>query len=358
MDFTKRKIVIMGGSFNPPTLAHYMLMKNAIDVLDAEFGYFVPVSDAYLKRKMRRMHPPMVLTEEIRLKMLLAMCTEGNRMCVSDKEFGTIEARTLPTLMSFKEEFPEHELYFVMGDDKLDLLSHLSEKASFFDKANVILYSRNLGEVEESLRKHEVLSMHANDIVVIPQPEGIKGISSSLIRSRMLSGESCEELLLSCVWEIFKELKATDFPDVIHLFKGEYDFLNNRFGCSFVWQGIRFNNVETAFQASKCEDEAERRQFSRLSVEKAAMKGGQIMPSSKWEEHKLKTMMSIQMAKFTQNPSLMRRLIATGDCKIINGNNKQEAYWGVDLYSWKGENNLGKILMEIRDKKDKNEIQY
>lgn len=352
MGFAKRKIVVMGGSFNPPTLAHYILMKNAIDVLDAEFGYFVPVSDAYLKRKMRCMHPPMVLTEEMRLEMLLAMCTKDSRMCVSDKEFGTIEARTLPTLKSFKEEFPEYELYFVMGDDKLDLLSHLAEKASFFDTANVILYSRNLGEIEESLRVYEVLSKHANGIVVIPQPEGIKGISSSFIRSRMLSGESCEDWLVPCVWEIFKKLKAEDFPDVIHKFKGEYDFLNNRFGCSFMWQGIRFNSVETAFQASKCEDEAERKLFSRLSVEKAAMKGGQITPSPEWEERKLETMMSIQIAKFIQNPSLMKRLIATGNCKIINGNNKQETYWGVDLYSWKGENNLGKILMTIRDKEN------
>ena len=139
---------------------------------------------------------------------------------------------------------------------------------------------------------------------------------------------------------------------MIYTFKGEYDFLNNRFGCSFVWDGIRFNNVEAAFQASKCVDKAERNLFSKLSVEKAAMKGGRITPSPEWEKHKLETMMSIQIAKFTQNPSLMKRLIDTENCKIINGNNKQETYWGVDLYSWKGENNLGKILMEIREKEN------
>jgi predicted NAD-dependent protein-ADP-ribosyltransferase YbiA (DUF1768 family) len=49
----------------------------------------------------------------------------------------------------------------------------------------------------------------------------------------------------------------------------------------------------------------------------------------------------------------MKRLIATGECKLINGNHKKETYWGVDLYSWKGENNLGKILMTIRDKEKK-----
>lgn len=350
MTYNNRKIVVMGGSFNPPTLAHYLLMKNAIDKLGAEIGYFVPVSDAYLKRKMRHMHPSIVLSEEMRMKMLLVMCLEDNRMYVYDKELGSIEPRTLPTLKSIKEERPEYELYFVMGDDKLDLLSHLAEKASFFDIANIILYSRNIEAIEDNLKKHEILSTYAKNIIVLPQPNGVNGISSSLIRNRILSGESYQNLLVHGVWEIFKELKAEDFPDVISSFKGDYDFLNNRFGCSFIWEGIKYNNAETAFHASKLSDEAERKLFSRQSAEKSAMKGGQITPSAEWEERKFKTMMSIQIAKFSQNPSLMKRLLATGNCIIINGNNKHETYWGVDLYSWKGKNNLGNILMTIRDK--------
>lgn len=38
MEKDKKKIIVMGGSFNPPTLAHYKLMKVAIDVLGAEIG--------------------------------------------------------------------------------------------------------------------------------------------------------------------------------------------------------------------------------------------------------------------------------------------------------------------------------
>ena len=49
------RIVVMGGSFNPPTVAHQVLMKTAMTAVDANLGYFVPVSDAYLRRKMR--HP-------------------------------------------------------------------------------------------------------------------------------------------------------------------------------------------------------------------------------------------------------------------------------------------------------------
>lgn len=98
---------------------------------------------------MRHSHPPIVLSSEIRVKMLQAMCS-GNKMKVCEKEIGTIEARTLPTLKSFKAEFPEHELYFVMGDDKLELLSHLTEKSAFFETSNVILYSRNMEGIEET----------------------------------------------------------------------------------------------------------------------------------------------------------------------------------------------------------------
>lgn len=73
MKVTVKRIVVMGGSFNPPTVAHYRLMKNAIDAIDADIGFFVPVSDAYLRRKMRNSHPPVVLSPELRIEMLRAM---------------------------------------------------------------------------------------------------------------------------------------------------------------------------------------------------------------------------------------------------------------------------------------------
>lgn len=80
MENMMKRIVVMGGSFNPPTLAHYKLMKEAIAVLDADIGFFVPVSDAYLKRKMRHSHPPVVLTPQMRVRMLRSMCSEDNRL--------------------------------------------------------------------------------------------------------------------------------------------------------------------------------------------------------------------------------------------------------------------------------------
>jgi nicotinate (nicotinamide) nucleotide adenylyltransferase len=235
----KKKVVVMGGSFNPPTLAHYKLMKSAVDALEADIGFFVPVSDAYLKRKMRHSHPPVVLSPEMRVRMLRSMCSDDNRLQVYEKEIGTIEPRTMPTLQALQEDYPDAELYFVMGADKFDLLANLTKKREFLDAFKVVLYSREDDTLEQTLKTDEVLSSYMDRIDILPQPKGTEGVSSSLVRERMLNGESCQDLLCPGVWELFKTFTPTDFPDVINRFKGEYNFLSNRFPRQ-VLQGILF----------------------------------------------------------------------------------------------------------------------
>ena len=313
----------MGGSFNPPTSAHLKLMLGAVDALGADMGFFVPVSDAYLKRKMKRDHPPVVLTEEMREKMLQAMCQDDRRLSVCTKELGTIEARTTDTMIALQQDFPDAELYFVMGDDKLPLLSLLAQRRAFLDRFNVVLFSRNEGDVEDTLSRKATLSQHRDRIVVLPQPEGTDGISSSRVRERMLAGESSRELLCPGVWELFKDFTPADFPDVINRFSKEYAFLANTFKCLLAWEGRQFKCVRDAYV------------FSRQT-----------------DEEDLDLMRSIVEAKFEQNPDLMKMLKETKGRILINGNSKEETWWGVDLYSWKGENHLGRILMTIRDKEE------
>lgn len=51
-------------------------------------------------------------------------------------------------------------------------------------------------------------------------------------------------------------------------------------------------------------------------------------------------------AKFTQHEKLKRRLLDTGDAILIE-NTKKDYFWGCGE-DGSGENNLGKILMEVR----------
>ena len=48
------KVVVLGGSFNPPTIAHEKLLSIAVDTLKANIGLFVPSSHNYVARKMRK----------------------------------------------------------------------------------------------------------------------------------------------------------------------------------------------------------------------------------------------------------------------------------------------------------------
>lgn len=310
----------MGGSFNPPTVAHHRLMAAAIEALGADRGVFVPVSDAYLRRKMRGCQPPVVLEPELRAQMLEAMCDDG-RMSVCRREIGTIGPQTMASLQAIQEENPDAEVYFLMGADKLWLLANLTCKADFLCKFRAVVFTRNQESAAESVQADEVLSAYSERIVMLPQPEGTANISSSAVRERMLRDESSEELLCPGVWERVSALKPGDFPEVIDKFTGECAFLGNRFCCRIEWRGQVYDSVDAAFKPYKGASESE----------------------------KILTMESILRAKFDQNRALMQQLLATGGRTLINGNNRRDTFWGVDLYSWRGDNHLGRLLMTIRD---------
>jgi predicted NAD-dependent protein-ADP-ribosyltransferase YbiA (DUF1768 family) len=98
---------------------------------------------------------------------------------------------------------------------------------------------------------------------------------------------------------------------------------------------------------------SERKVIASCSIEKAVVKAKAQIPYPGWEEARLDIMESIIKAKFEQNPTLMKKLTDTGNRILISGNRKQETFWDIDLYSWVGENNLGKIIMRTRDKNKK-----
>lgn len=111
-------------------------------------------------------------------------------------------------------------------------------------------------------------------------------------------------------------------------FRGEYFFLSNFFMAHVIYQGIRFENNEAAFQAAK-----------RL--------GRRVVLRPDWEEVKFDVMYDVCRAKFTQHPDLRANLLATGDAELVEGNTWNDRVWGV--CKGVGENNLGKILMRIRN---------
>ena len=134
----------------------------------------------------------------------------------------------------------------------------------------------------------------------------------------------------------------------IQSFRGEYEFLSNFYPAEVSYNGLTFQNNEAAFQAQKTLDPAEKAQFTTMQPADAKRKGRIVHLRADWERVKNGIMEEIVRAKFTQNPDLKKKLLATEDILLIEGNTWNDRYWGVDIRSGNGQNHLGRILMKVR----------
>lgn len=129
-------------------------------------------------------------------------------------------------------------------------------------------------------------------------------------------------------------------------FKNEYEFLSLGYKHNITYAGITYTNSEAAFFAQRVKDVNARAKYSRLSGNKARAKALQAEPSDTWDEYKDYILKDLMVLKF-EDPLLRKKLLDTGDKRLLNINTYRDSYYGI--YENKGYNILGKILMEVRD---------
>lgn len=134
---------------------------------------------------------------------------------------------------------------------------------------------------------------------------------------------------------------------MIKEFRGQYYFLSNFYNAKVKWEGIAYLNNESAFQSAKVTDYETRLKFANLDPSSGKRKGRNVQLRHDWEKIKFNIMYEIVKAKFTQNEDLRVRLLATGDEELQEGNTWNDRIWG--MCNGKGQNNLGKILMRVRE---------
>lgn len=352
-------IIVMGGSFNPPTIAHLKLMQAALDQLPqagstVNRGIFVPSSDTYVTRKMGKQTDDgdkTILPEKLRLEMLKTFEQHDQRITVDSRELGTTEVRghTVATLQAIQQEHPEDRVYFIFGGDKISGLSRWHSFEAMASQFKIIVFSRGDVDSLSVIRRDKALSKYEDAFVILHQLDGLEAISSTAVRNRMRDGEKLDGML---TYEVHTLLLAyhNRRDNTILCFQGETLFLSNFYeGLPFLWRGLTYRSAEAAFQSAKCMTEAERETFCRMSPERAKWKGRSVNLRTDWEQVKDGIMYEIVREKFTQDAELAKRLKATGDCELVEGNTWGDRYWGVDLRAMKGQNKLGKILMRVRD---------
>lgn len=134
-------------------------------------------------------------------------------------------------------------------------------------------------------------------------------------------------------------------------FFGPYRFLSNFEDAPTYFEGILYPSSENAYQAAKISP-SQRREFvtctaaqSKKLWKRADL--AKLYTPEQWDLYKHNIMAVLLVEKFYRNPGLLVKLKGTGSRQLEETNHWGDTYWGVD-YRKGGENNLGKLLMNLR----------
>ncbi|MDE5977475.1 MAG: nicotinate (nicotinamide) nucleotide adenylyltransferase [Turicibacter sp.] len=139
-------IVIFGGSFNPPTIAHYQIAKHILTQLDCDKFFFLPVHDEYPKKGL--------ISSQHRLAMLELVCQKLSKTFVSSVEVESNKVlTTFETLTILKAQFPNQELAFVIGADNLVDLPNWVQFEELIRNYKLIVFRREDISVDDIINK-------------------------------------------------------------------------------------------------------------------------------------------------------------------------------------------------------------
>ena len=171
------KIGFLGGSFDPVHFGHLIAAQDVLEQFHLDRLLLVPAAQAPLKPH------DIQSTPADRLTMLRAATEWDRRLEISDYELrkGGI-SYTVDSVRHFRTQFPQDELFWIIGGDQLPLLHQWKEIGELVQMIGFIFLER-----PKHPTKHHVaidgLRLHRCDGHLIE-------ISSSELRERVLAGRS------------------------------------------------------------------------------------------------------------------------------------------------------------------------
>lgn len=133
-------------------------------------------------------------------------------------------------------------------------------------------------------------------------------------------------------------------------FRGEKYFMSNMYPCTVrinvKGRIITMNSSEAVFQALRCKNITDIDRFIGINGFAAKKLSYSLEARPDWFNVNLDVMRYALKCKFTQNPDLAEKLMAY-EGEIVEVNEWNDTFWGV--CNGRGKNNLGKLLMELRD---------
>ncbi len=138
---------------------------------------------------------------------------------------------------------------------------------------------------------------------------------------------------------------------MIRKFRGDYRWLSNFAQVPITLDGVTYASVEHAYQSAKSNNPLWKKLCADPKWTAGQVKtfSHEIKKVDDWDEIKFGVMWVCVKQKFNTEP-FKTKLLTTGHEYIQEGNNHGDEYWGVNLETGVGENHLGELIMEMRNK--------
>lgn len=183
----RRRIGLLGGTFDPPHLGHLAAAQAARAQLGLEQVIFLVANDPWQKSGDRDVTPA-----DVRLQMVSALVSGEPGMGVDDREIRrggpTYTADTLEELVG---EYPDTDFFLIVGADTAERIGTWHRPERVRDLSTLVVVNRDNRTIDI-----------ADALVVTMAPVDV---SSSDIRARVAHGESARGMTADAVVRIVEE---------------------------------------------------------------------------------------------------------------------------------------------------------
>ena len=168
----RRMLIVYGGSFNPPTNAHYEIAHYLIKKYNPSHFIFAPVGNPYGKKNLVRF--------KHRYNMLKLICDQLEYASITDYENNESYEGTVSLLQHLETQYEELP-YFVLGTDNVFTLDKWINYELLLKRYRFIVIIRGNADVDAFLKQHSVLKHYQANFIIESDFPHLE-VSSSLYR--------------------------------------------------------------------------------------------------------------------------------------------------------------------------------
>jgi nicotinate-nucleotide adenylyltransferase len=195
LEASRPRLGVIGGSFDPPHIAHLVIASEACSQLGLERVLFVPAASPPHKTSS------LGSSAGLRLDMTTLAVVQDLRFTESGLEVERDLVYTRDTLDAVAQRFPGRDLVFIMGSDSLAQLDSWLDPDGIFARATLAVAPRHVDA--EDVFKVAQQRWPGGRIVRLEAPR--IALSSTIVRERVAAGRSIRYLVPAAVEEYIAE---------------------------------------------------------------------------------------------------------------------------------------------------------